>query len=205
MANDEQLQAITKSKLLLAEGSDDFRFFKALIDYLERQDIEIRTYGGKDNLRPFLKALPAIPGFANVKSLGITRDADSDADRTFQSIHDSLLDADLPAPNASFVSVPGPPQVAVMIMPPGADRGMLEDLCLSAVQDDPAMPCVDQYFECVEKEMGRLPRNMAKARIHAFLASRERPDRRLGEAALGGELPWDSPSFAPVKQFLNRL
>ncbi len=85
MVNAEESQTIEKSKLLLVEGPDDLSFFDALLRHLNRQDIDVRSYGGKDNLRPFLKGLPAFPGFVNVVSLGITRDADDYADRTFGS------------------------------------------------------------------------------------------------------------------------
>jgi len=205
VVNAERSQTITKSKLLLVEGPDDHSFFDALLRHLNRQDIEVRSYNGKDNLRPFLKGLPAFPEFVNVMLLGITRDADDYADRTFQSICDSLSNANLPVPDAPLVLASGQPQVTVMIIPPGENKGMLEDLCLSVLQDDPAMPCVNQYFDCVENQMGNLPRNMAKAKVHAFLASRERPDLRLGEAALRGYLPWDSSAFEPVRQFISHL
>ena len=154
MVNAEESQTIEKSKLLLVEGPDDLSFFDALLCHLNRQDIDVRSYSGKDNLRPFLKGLPAFPGFVNVVSLGITRDADDYADRTFGSICDSLSDAGLPVPDAPLVLASGQPQVIVMVIPPGENAGMLEDLCLAAFQDDPAMPCVNQYFDCVENKMG---------------------------------------------------
>ncbi|MBI1924856.1 hypothetical protein HYR99_11485 [Candidatus Poribacteria bacterium] len=205
MANGNQLQAITKSKLLLVEGPDDLRFFKALLRHLDLQDIEVGIYDGKDNLRPFLKALPAIPEFAIVKSLGIIRDADDKATTTFQSVHDALLNANLPAPDAPLVLQPGQPQVAVMIMPPSANEGMLEHLCLSAARDDPAMPCVDSYFQCIKAQTGNLPPNMAKAKVHAFLASKEKSYLRIGEAAEKGYWYWDNLVYDPVKRFINQL
>ncbi len=202
---EDRRQAITNPKLLLVEGRDEFNFFSALINHLQLQDIEVRIYEGKSNLRRALQTLPLAPGFGNVKSVGIVRDADDDANAAFQSVCSSLSNANLPVPDSPLVLTSGRPQIAVMIMPPGTNTGMLEDLCLSALQGDPAMPCVDQYFQCLETQMENLPQNASKARLHAFLASRERPDLRLGEAALGGYLPWDSPAFESVKQFINQL
>ncbi|MCZ6680491.1 MAG: hypothetical protein O7E52_24940 [Candidatus Poribacteria bacterium] len=196
---------MTKSKLLLVEGKDEFNFFGALLRHLRRQDVKVGAYDGKDNLRPFLRGLTQLPDFEAVESIGIVRDADDDANAAFQSVCSSLSNANLPVPEAPLALALGQPQVAVMIMPPGANAGMLEDLCLSAFRDDPATPCVDQYFRCIESRLGSLPRHEAKARVHAFLASRERPDLRLGEAALGGYLPWDSPVFESVKTFINQL
>ncbi len=82
---------------------------------------------------------------------------------------------------------------------------MLEDLCLAAVQADPATPCVDAYFTCLQTQTGKLPNNLAKARAHVWLASRPEPDRRLGEAAQSGYWPWADPAFDPLRQFLLAL
>lgn len=83
---------------------------------------------------------------------------------------------------------------------------MLEDLCLASVADDPAMRCVDKYFRCLE-EQNLVQKEIAipKARLHAFLASRERPGLRLGEAAEKNDIPLHSPVFEPVVNFLRQL
>lgn len=83
---------------------------------------------------------------------------------------------------------------------------MLEDLCLAAVADDPAMNCVDEYFSCLgEQNVSLRESAIPKARLHAFLASRERPGLRLGEAAEKNDIPLDSPVFEPVTEFLRQL
>jgi hypothetical protein len=46
---------------------------------------------------------------------------------------------------------------------------------------------------------------MPKAKLHAFLASRPKPDLLLGQAAHTGYLPWDSSAFDLLKQFLQAL
>jgi hypothetical protein len=200
-----QAEAITEPKLLLVEGRDEINFFNSLIRHLRIQEIEVRSYEGKDRLRSALQTLIIAPGFDMLESIGIVRDADNDANAAFQSVCGSLSNAGLPVPGAPMLITSERPQTGVMIMPPGEPEGMLENLCLSAFQTDPAMPCVEQYFECLEAEMENLPSHVAKAHIHAFLASRERPDLRLGEAALRGYLPWDSPAFASVRQFVGQL
>lgn len=83
---------------------------------------------------------------------------------------------------------------------------MLEDLCLKAVENDPAMNCVDEYFRCLgDQNIVQKQVAMPKARLHAFLASRERPRLRLGEAAEKNDIPLDSPVFEPVTNFLRQL
>ena len=84
---------------------------------------------------------------------------------------------------------------------------MLEDVCLESVKSDPAMECVDRYFECISQADIQGPRKvwMSKARVHAFLASRERPNLRLGEAAESGLWAFDTDAFGPLKELLNIL
>ena len=82
---------------------------------------------------------------------------------------------------------------------------MLETLCLQAVSGDPAMPCVRQYFECLQGKGVSLPRNLPKARLHTFLSSRETPDLLLGQAAREGYFLWDNPAFDQLKEFLRAL
>ena len=64
-------------------------------------DIEVRQYGGKDNLGPFLRALVATSSFQNVTSLGIFRDADQDRDQAFRSVAGALQGANLPTPEST--------------------------------------------------------------------------------------------------------
>jgi hypothetical protein len=195
---------ITEGKLLLGEGNDEVRFFKALLKRLTITNIQVLDYGGKTRLRPFLAALPLVPGFAGLTSLGITRDADIDASGAFSSVCAALQNAGLAVPTAHNQPEGTAPCVRVWIMPDGGSPGMLEDLCLAGVRGDPATPCVGAYFDCLRLN-AQVPGNLAKARAHVWLASRPEPDARLGEAAEKGYWPWDDPAFGPVIDFLRSL
>jgi hypothetical protein len=82
---------------------------------------------------------------------------------------------------------------------------MLESLCLDAVAEDPCLPCVDQFFDCIQACGAALPANMAKARLQTFLASRPEPGLLLGQASQKGYWPWDRPAMQPLLQFLRDL
>lgn len=82
---------------------------------------------------------------------------------------------------------------------------MLETLCLQAVADQPAVDCVKEYFECLERRDVDLSGNRTKAEVQAFLASRTKPGLLLGEAAHAGCWQLDSPVYDPLKQFLRNL
>jgi hypothetical protein len=198
---------ISRPKLLLGEGNEEVRFFRALLGYLGITDVQVEQYGGKTRLKDYLAALagPPVPGFASLTSLAVTRDADADARGAFASVCDALRNAGLPEPPDHDLPAGANPQVRVWIMPDGRNPGMLEDLCLASVQADAAGPCVDDFFRCLRTTAAGPPANLAKARVHVWLASRPEPDKRLGEAAEKGYWPWADPAFAPLTRFLRAL
>ncbi len=162
---------IVAPHLLLVEGKDEELFFGALIKQLGLQNIQVMGIAGKTNLRPNLKALTLSPRFPEVIPLGVVRDADDDPSAAFQSVHDALRAVDLPAPERPLVSAGESPRVTVMILPAENASGMLEDLCLKAVESDSAMTCVEQYFQCLQQQGPPLPSNISKARVQVFLNS----------------------------------
>jgi len=196
---------ITQPSLLVVEGREEELFFGALIRHLELQNIQVMGVGGKTNLRRNLKALTSSPSFAEVISLGVVRDANDNPSAAFQSVHDALQAVNLPAPECALVPAGDSPQVSVMILPEEGTPGMLEDLCIRAVVQDPAMLCVEQYFECLQQKGLSLPDNMSKAKVQVFLASRRKARLRLGVAAHVGYWPWDEKAFEQVRNFLQQM
>jgi len=196
---------LTKSNILIVEGREEEQFFGAFVKHLGLHSIQIMPIGGKEQLRRNLKALAQSPGFAQVASLGIVRDADADPSAAFQSVRDALRSVNLPAPDRPLIPTGRRPQVTVMIVPVGDTPGMLEDLCLGSVQSDPALPCVEQYFQCLQQRGLPMPHNMPKARIQVFLASRPEAGKRPGEAAQAGYWPWNDTIFEPVERFLLQI
>ena len=196
---------VEQPNVLVVEGKEEELFFGALIKHLGLQGIQIMPIGGKEQLRRNLKALVLSPGFSEITSLGIVRDANADPVAAFQSVRDALRAVGLPAPEHPLVPVGDSPQVAVMILPEQGVAGMLEDLCLRSVMQDPAMYCVEQYFECLRRKRLSLPSNISKAKVQVFLASRHRAGLRLGEAAEAGYWPWDAETFQQVKTFLQLI
>jgi hypothetical protein len=195
---------ISRPKLLLVEGRDEEEFFRALLDHLAVTDVQPDQFRGKANLREDLKGLRGRSGFGSVTSLAITRDANSDAQAAFQSVRDALRDAGFETPQRCEHVVGQSPKLSVFILPDCTSPGMLETLCLRSVQDQPGMKCVRSYFRCMKKN-GRDPKNPWKAQIHAWLASDDTPDRRLGEAARAKRWDFDHGSFAQLRRFLTSI
>src|SRR6266849_5180434 len=118
---------ITYSRVLLVEGKSSFQFFKALLRVLRLLNlIEIRNFGGVTDFSAYLEALVATPGFTNVVSLGIIRDAEDSAQAAFASVCSSLRTARLDQPERPSSVTSGSPRVSVFILPDCAASGMLE-------------------------------------------------------------------------------
>ncbi|MDP2896509.1 MAG: hypothetical protein Q8Q12_08100 [bacterium] len=195
---------ITASVVLVVEGRDEELFFSAFAKRLGLTTLQVMGIGGKTKLRANLKALRDAPGFSSVVSLGIVRDANNDPRAAFLSVSDALRDCGLSVPREVGQPAGREPRVMAFIVPDAQRSGMLEDLCLAAVRDDPAMPCLDPFFDCVE-ERTQLPAELSKAKVHAFLSSRPTPDLRLGEAAQKGYWPFENAAFETIKGFLREL
>ena len=196
--------SVGKPKQLLVEGQDEERFFDALLNHLKIDDIEVKNYGGKHKLKSYLDVFVNVSSFDQVQSIGIVRDADDNAASAFQSVQDSLSKVNLAVSKEVLAPADDSlPKVTVFIMPGHAKSGALEDLCLSALKDDPATPCVAEFMQCVKQSVLKVPHNEAKARMHVFLASRKDPELRIGEAAQRGYLPWSNAAFTQLIEFVR--
>ena len=199
---------IQETKQVLVEGSDDIRIFRSLASHLNIPNIQIRHYGGSDNLRTFFRTLSTSPEFTTIRSLAVVADANSDGSRRDRRIRSALSDMDLPTPSSPLeIASDGRLGVAYLVVPHNRDNGMMEDVCLDSVKADPAMECIDRYFECIKQSDTPGPRGTwtAKARLHAFLASRDRPDLRIGEAAEAGIWQFEDEAFGPLQGLLRMI
>lgn len=197
--------SIKQAKLLVVEGADDARLFNALLRHIGVSGIQVLNAGGKDNIRQMLKVIKQSPGYSKVSSIGVVRDADANAGSALQSVQDALRDANLPSPDAPLSLAGTDRRVAVLIAPHGESSGTIEDVCLESVAGDAAMGCVQGYFSCLNNNGVEQPGNMRKAEAQAFLASRERPGLRLGEAAEAGYWDFEHAAFDPFKRLLGKL
>ena len=177
---------IENKRLLIVEGKDERGFFGALLREMDLvQDIQVMDIGGKTMLPGSLEHLVSQDGFDDVVFLGIVRDANTNPKGTFDSICGALRKANLPCPEKPMKITGEKPSIITCVLPAPDRNGELEDLCLEAVAEDPAMECVDDYFSCLKEKEAPFPKDteLSKAKVRVFLASRDEPDKRLGEAA----------------------
>ena len=100
---------IKKDKLLLVEGNDDQNFFQKLMQEVAIDGIQIISMGGKEGFKiPNFKSVINTPGFREVKSLGIVRDADNNADNAFRGIctAESISNFDTKGLRSCFENLP---------------------------------------------------------------------------------------------------
>jgi hypothetical protein len=209
---------ITKPKQLLVEGRTPQLFFAEFLNALHIADIEIHDFGSNEKLSPFLKAFCNRPEFKQiVTGLAIVRDAEfppsapdastnpSSVERAFESVCYSLRTANQQTPSAPALFTEGKPKIGIFILPNCRDDGMLETLCFESVKTDAVIGCIDSFFDCMATATDSRPRNMPKARTFAYLATRDITDPLVGRAAQMKLWPWDSPVFAPLKDFFSQL
>ena len=193
---------------MIVEGVDDVRIINALCKDMRIFDVQVTPSGGYEGLSDILELLMGLPNFRELQSLAVVVDADQNAGGRRQGVEDALERAGLPRPTGPLkpVSANGL-MVSYLVVPHDAAGTMMEDVCLDSVEDDPVMKCVDHYLDCVAQVGTPGPRSVwtPKARVHAFLASRDRPDLRIGEAADSGIWRFESDAFRPLADLLRAL
>ena len=162
---------------------------------------------GKDRFRAKnLESVKDADGFReHVRCLAVARDADGDVQGTFKSVCTALRAAGLPAPETPGRFYGDNPKVGVLIISPNGDNGVLEDLCLASISEFEEIQCIDEFFQCVRERAGVVPKNPSKARIKAFLASREESVPHLGVGVEKGYFPLDSEVFEQIRAFLRAM
>ncbi len=190
---------------LLVEGNDPRNFFEAFVEHLSLANIQIQNFGGVSELSGFLGALVNAPGFQTVQSLGIIRDAETSAERAFQSVQSSLERAKLPVPDILAERTNTSPAVTVLILPGDNRQGMLETLLCESFADDPVEDCIDDFFKCVESLPDVSIERADKARVRAYLTTKPNPHFSVGVAAKNDYWDLDHSVFNTVRDFLQTI
>jgi hypothetical protein len=196
---------ISRSKLLLVEGSHEVKFFNRLLETMQLDDAQVEEVGGKHLFKPNIVNLPKVDGYSDLTSIGIVRDANASFEDTFRSVQNALADANLPVPNEVMVPTATSPQLAVFITPDNGSEGALEDLLMASVQGDPVLECVDSYFDCLLGIQGDTHPHLSKAQVQVYLAKEPEGDIHMGIASEKDVWGWDSSAFDGLKTFIRSL
>jgi hypothetical protein len=192
-------EPIKLSKVLYVEGPTPMHFFDFFVRGLGLDDsIEIRSFGGINELALRLKTLAAGNDFrTHVRSLGIVRDAESDAAAALRSAQDAVTRASI-GRNVS---------VSYFILPDNSRPGMIETLCMASVMPKPVFQCIQQFITGVRGVGVQLPTGigLAKHELQVYLATLDNPQMMPGLASHKGAWSFDDIVFKDIKDFLRRL
>jgi len=205
---------IESHRLLAVEGKDECNFFEGILKHIGIEGVQLVDICGKDRFKKEFPLLYNLDGFLNVRILGFIRDAeDKKADAAFSRTRSILGKYPLPIPDAANTIIDGKNskgenlRISVFIMPNNTDQGMLENLCLESVREEPISACADQYLACCLSALpeNRKPINCSKARVQTYLAAQEKIANSLGVGARKGYWNFDHICFDDIKRFLREL
>ena len=217
---------IRKSKILIVEGNHERDFFETWLKKLNRDDIQVMPIGGKTNLKPNFKLIVDRSNFGDVESILITRDADGSYENAFQSVCDVLQDKRvtdslknkskeiiLRIPESAWTFTKDTtPRICVAILPGVNKVGALEELLIQTIDNDPMSEKSHNFIEdalvTLDDSGYRSPpplHRVGKAKIHAFLATFEEPDKDQGKAALAGVWKFGHKALDPLRSILEEL
>ena len=201
-------------RVLLVEGPDDKH---VVIHLRERsglaQNFEIVEKEGINSLLDSIEVEVDIPGRT---VLGIVLDANDNPNARWQALTDRLnrlrqedhFDLpDLPSrPEPSGTIIEGRLRIGVWLMPDNRSTGELEDFVGSMIPSgDPVWPLAEAYIEGIPPaERKFAPGKIQRAKVHAWLATREEP-RRMGLAIKARDLVTDAANSAAFVDWLRTL
>ena len=201
-------------RVLLVEGPDDKH---VVIHLRERsglaQNFEIVEKEGINSLLDSIEVEVDIPGRT---VLGIVLDANDNPNARWQALTDRLNRLrqedhfDLPElpsrPEPSGTIIEGRLRIGIWLMPDNRSTGELEDFVGSMIPSgDPVWPFSEAYIEGMPPaERKFAPGKIQRAKVHAWLATREEP-RRMGLAIKARDLVTDAANSAAFVGWLRTL
>lgn len=170
MRREKQFKSIESGmrRLILVEGPGDFAVLQELARQLRLlSQVQISSYGGKQNLTDVLQLLPLDARFNQLQHIGIVRDADQD-ENAFGDVIQQIEGANryhqqqkpprqLPIPKQP--ETPSKPvgnqslRLTIFIVSDNNRSGMLESLFLDTLSttEKEAYGCVDNFFHCLSE------------------------------------------------------
>lgn len=205
---------ITKEKVIIAEGKDEFVFLSALCRRIN-VECQIIDAKGVEKIPGVLAALLQDDNFDNVKSLAIIRDADNNPKGALDGINHHLKDHKLPTPKShSEFSSNNSISIGIFIAP-GRDMeiGMLETLISSSLTHHPAHNHAESYIEHLTETLRPknpkaefdAPKNPHKAKLYATFAGMKKSPNTIGTAIEQNCIDLNHAAFEELRSFLSKI
>ena len=200
-------------RVLLVEGVDDKHVVRHVRDHQDQPDMPAFDIRDKDGITNLISAIgPEIKAPGRL-AVGILADANDDPKARWQEIADKLRKAGIKAPDRMdstggvvVTSKVDRPRVGVWLMPDNESQGELEDFVEKLIpKGDPVWPLAERYVKGIPCDARKFqPGKIARARIHAWLATRAEP-RKMGAAIGVGDLDATAPLATTFAEWLRAV
>lgn len=203
-------------RVLLVEGQDDKHVIQHIIDRQDLNlDVGIVDLGG---IEPLLAAIPTKVDASDRQVVGIVADANDNLAGRWQAISGRLgqsnrlqqapveLPQQLPLAGTIIPEDPRRPRIGVWLMPDNQSPGELEDFVADLIpRGDSVWPRATGYIDGIPQEERKFKEGkVQRARVHAWLAAREKP-RLMGAAIGAGDLDVSVESCQTFATWLRDL
>ena len=208
------MKSHTPKVLVLCEGKEDLLVIEALANHAGLGGkLIFEQYGGKDQLRAYLRQLKTSPEYARgeYSRILVTRDADSDFDSSWQALKGSIVEAFSCEPTApgEWIKRETEPEIAAWIIPGPGQTGMLETLCIesSRTQSPEVLACLDSFMTCLATVHGAEAHEKTRFAIWTIAAQGAGAHKRLSLDRAVSNLPidWDDVAYGPLRDLLVKI
>ncbi len=195
---------------LLVEGEDDENFVNAVISILSLDlSIDIRVSEGISKLFQTIPLHIKAPGR---KAVGIILDANDDLTNRWEQVKEILRAENVCTPSNPKIGgtiIPPKnrhPRIGIWLMPDNKSNGELENFVVQMIPDtDIVWPLAQNYIsEIPENSRKFRASKMQRAKLHAWLATREIPGR-IGAAIRRGDLETNGKLTRQFVKWLTSL
>ena len=196
--------------LLIVEGMDDK--YVAIHIAIRTGSVPQFCVDERGSVQDLLKAIPFDVNTPGYDAIGFLLDADDYPSNRWTAVTNQLRSAGIsapgtPDPNGTIISPVGDaPRIGVWMMHDNQSPGELEDFVATMVPaGDPVWPLSRNYIDGIpEGDRKFASGKTLRAKIHAWLAARDRP-RQMGAAIEALDLDINGDLSTRFANWLNRL
>ncbi|MCY4363629.1 MAG: hypothetical protein OXE42_15865 [Gammaproteobacteria bacterium] len=208
--DDQDSRMSSEHHVLMVEGQDD----KHVVSHIcQRYSYKSPFISDKDDVNQLLESISTELKAPGRKAVGILVDANDDLQARWTSIKDRLSKVDIiipksPDPDGTIIEdTEDLPRVGIWLMPDNESQGYLEHFIEKMIPaNDSVWPLSQQYIEGIpQKDRKFTERRTQKAKIHAWLAAREKPGLFIGTAIKAKELHTGGELITKFSSWLQKL
>jgi len=205
--------SISMKKIILVEGDDDKYFTSQLLNHLEKKDIMVESFGGKDKLTTHIDVLINREGFDDVTSIIIFRDSEDSAKNAIESVNYSLRTKNLITKNIEpfTITIQNNRKIGFGLFPglddngKIIDNGTLEHLCLKIFKENKNNALIKNYLDDFQSKNGNFKR-FHKNELHTLFSFTDKyVGLKIGQTAKVGGFDFKSSCLLPFIKMISEM